>query len=567
MALPLGGPEGLRPLGAQDSALLETLLLEAPVGFAFYDTELRYRRINRVLAETNRLAIEAHIGYRPTQLLPEPLGGQVEEMLRRVLESGAVVADDDFSAQSPADGALRRWQSQWFPARSNDGEIIGVAVVVTDVTDRRQAEEALLRSGWRTARLQQATAELAGALTVAEVADVVARIGRTAIEADRSGVVLLDARTLSLVDAAQAGTTDSVDTGANAFNRLMGGEPLFSFPLPLARTALAAEAIRTRRPVYVGSSDAFVARFPDPDVVAWSQHTDERAWAVLPLIASGAPLGVLRFAFTSPRSLDAEDRVVLEALAGQCALAVERAQLLHRERATAQELQRSLLPGTLPQVEGVELAAVCRPGSMEARVGGDWYDAFRLPAGSLALVVGDVMGRGVAAAAGMGRVRTALRALALADSRPSAVLDGLDRLFTATEEAEQIVTLVYLVLDPATGEVVFGSAGHPPALLVPVAGAPRLLSDEEPASTPLGWPQPREERRVSLAPGDTILAYSDGLVESRARPIDEGIEQLVAVAASGPRSPVELLDRAVTELVGAGGANDDVTLVVLRRSR
>ena len=132
-------------------------------------------------------------------------------------------------------------------------------------------------------------------------------------------------------------------------------------------------------------------------------------------------------------------------------------------------------------------------------IGGDWYDAFRLADRRLAVAVGDVMGKGLTAAAGMGRVRNALRALALTDPRPAAVLGGLDRLFSATEQDEQVTTVAYLVIDPETGEGVLGNAGHLPALVLAAGRAPRF--DEVEAGTPLGWASPRQQHAFRLPPG------------------------------------------------------------------
>src|SRR5437868_12170087 len=140
-------------------------------------------------------------------------------------------------------------------------------------------------------------------------------------------------------------------------------------------------------------------------------QSDERAWVGLPLLAAGRALGALRFSFTRPQKISQEDGVFLEALAGQCALAVERATLFEREHKTAETLQRSLLPDRLPVIKGLQLAQRFRSGSRHVQVGGDWYDAFVLQDGRVAAVVGDVMGKGVKAAAGMGRIRNAMRAL------------------------------------------------------------------------------------------------------------------------------------------------------------
>ena len=218
-------------------------------------------------------------------------------------------------------------------------------------------------------------------------------------------------------------------------------------------------AITSRRPVLLESPDALRRHFEAEgvDVSLFLEHSDEKAWVGMPLLSSGASLGALRFSFTRPRQITEEERVFLEALAGQCALALERATLYEREHTTAETLQRSLLPDTLPTVPGMILEARCLPVTRNMEIGGDWYDAFRLPDGRLAVATGDVMGKGLTAAAGMGRVRNALRALALTDPRPAAVLSGLDRLFLATELAEQVTTVAYLVVDPLTGDGVAGT--------------------------------------------------------------------------------------------------------------
>jgi serine phosphatase RsbU (regulator of sigma subunit) len=298
-------------------------------------------------------------------------------------------------------------------------------------------------------------------------------------------------------------------------------------------------------------------------------HTDERAWVGMPLLAAGAALGALRFSFTRPRKITDEERVFLEALAGQCALAVERASMFEREHTTAETLQRSLLPDRLPSVPGIILDARYLPVTRNMEIGGDWYDAFRLPDGRLAVAAGDVMGKGLSAAAGMGRVRNALRALALTDPRPAAVLSGLDRLFNATELDEQVTTVAYLVFDPVSGEGLAGNAGHPPPLLMSRDAPPRLDLGE--GGTPLGWPSPRQQYVFRLPPGNTAVLYSDGLVENRRRGLDAGLDELVAVAAQvSPgvsEDPARLLSFLVDRMLTGYEQDDDVTVLVLHVPR
>ena len=303
--------------------------------------------------------------------------------------------------------------------------------------------------------------------------------------------------------------------------------------MPLSAPSLITAAIQARRPLLLESPAALRRQFEsEVDLTEFLAHTDEKAWVGMPLLSSGASLGALRFSFTRPRQITEEERVFLEALAGQCALALERATLYEREHKTAETLQRSLLPDSLPTVPGVMLAAKCLPVTRNMEIGGDWYDAFRLPDGRLAVAAGDVMGKGLTAAAGMGRVRNALRALALTDPRPAAVLAGLDRLFLATELEEQVTTVAYLVVDPVTGDGVAGNAGHLPPLLLSPDGQPRLESAE--GGTPLGWASPREQYPFRLPPGNTVVLYSDGLVENRKRGLDAGLNELVAVAGQAP---------------------------------
>jgi serine phosphatase RsbU (regulator of sigma subunit) len=336
--------------------------------------------------------------------------------------------------------------------------------------------------------------------------------------------------------------------------------------LTLESPSVMTKAIATRRPVLVEDPEDLRRQFEgeleiDPERVAAS---DERSWVGLPLLAAGAPLGALRFSFGRPRKITEEERVFLEALAGQCQLAVERAGLYEREHTTAETLQRSLLPDRLPSVPGLVLGAMYRPAK-KMEIGGDWYDAFRLADQRLGVAVGDVMGKGLTAAAGMGRVRNALRALALTDPRPAAVLGGLDRLFSATEEDEQVTTLAYLVIDPETGEGVLGNAGHLPALVLEAGCAPRFCEVEE--GTPLGVPSPRKQRKFSLRPGSTAVFYSDGLVENRKRGLDKGLEELAALAARADEGllarPERLLEYLVERMLAGHEQDDDVTVLVM----
>ena len=482
---------------------------------------------------------------------------RVEAAWRDCTRSGKVF-DSRYRVRSRT-GSYRHYDVRAVPIE-RDGKIIEWMGASTDVTAQREAEEMrgrlteqLSAAALRTARLQQATSMLAEALTIEQVVQVITEVGRSAIGAERSAVAILDTERLRLRTVNPAGLPNSPGAPGD--------------DIPLTVISVMTLAITTRRPVLMESPEAMRRHFDGEgvDLSLFLDNTDEKAWVGLPLLSSGASLGALRFAFTRPRQITEEERVFLEALAGQCALALERATLYEREHTTAETLQRSLLPDTLPTVPGFILEARCLPVTRNMEIGGDWYDAFRLPDGRLAVAAGDVMGKGLTAAAGMGRVRNALRALALSDPRPAAVLSGLDRLFLATELAEQVTTVAYLVVDPLTGEGVAANAGHLPPLLLSRDRPPRLDTTE--AGTPLGWASPRQQYAFSLPPGNTAVLYSDGLVENRKRGLDTGLDELVSVAAQAPpavtEDPAQLLNYLVDKMLTGYEQDDDVTVLVL----
>jgi len=486
---------------------------------------------------------------------------RVQRDWRESLRSGRIF-DDRFRMRTKA-GAYRHYDVRAVPIE-RDGKIAEWVGACTDVTSQREAEEMrgrlteqLSAAALRTARLQQATSMLAEALDVEQVVEVITEVGRTAIGALRSAVALLDEERLRLRVVNPDGLAPVGPDSADA-------------RLTLDTPSVMTRAIATRRPVLIPSPEELRRQF-EPDLAegagsgAIEDTGDERSWVGLPLLAAGAPLGALRFSFNRPRRITEEERVFLEALAGQCALAVERAEMYEREHNAAVTLQRSLLPDKLPDVPGLALDARYLPVTRNMEIGGDWYDVFWLPDRRLAVTVGDVMGKGLQAAAGMGRVRNALRALALTDPRPAAVLSGLDRLFSATELEEQVTTVSYLVIDPETGEGQAGNAGHLPTLLLTPGALPVL--DQAEAGTPLGWPSPRKQHAFRLPPGSTAVFYSDGLVENRVRGLDAGLDELVSIAAGAPEdlqdAPGRLLQYLLDHMLAGHEQDDDVTVLVM----
>jgi serine phosphatase RsbU (regulator of sigma subunit) len=294
----------------------------------------------------------------------------------------------------------------------------------------------------------------------------------------------------------------------------------------------------------------------------------ESAWAVLPLASRTRRLGALTLGFVDAEAHSADEQEFLLAFARQVAGALDRMQLLQQQRDTADVLAEALRPGPLPPVEWLTTHRVATT-SAGVEVGGDWAELIPLPGpdgvvNRVAVVLGDVMGRGARAATVMGQVRTQVRTLALVDPHPTAVLRGLDACARAGG-AEDLVTLFYGVLD-RDGRLLAASAGHLPPLTC--SGGPRYL--DVPPGVPVGVDgDPRTDvLDVRLAPGSGLVVFSDGLVETRSRSLTRGLEEVLghfgAVARGGP---AEIVGTLVERMVGEGSGtavDDDVTVLALR---
>ncbi|KUL42515.1 SpoIIE family protein phosphatase [Actinoplanes awajinensis] len=316
---------------------------------------------------------------------------------------------------------------------------------------------------------------------------------------------------------------------------------------------------------------------PDPDLLAdriaeataavkpvFATDGDPLGCTVLPLTARGRVLGTLAVRMaTDRRGVDAE-RAFLVDLADRAGLALENARLYEQERAIAQSLQRSLLAADVPGNDPrFTVETHYQAGGQDLEVGGDWFDAFLITPSKLALVVGDVVGRGLEAASTMGQLRSAIRALATGENGPARLLEGLDR-FCQRVESARMATVVYAEVDLESNELVYACAGHLPPLLHQPAGAAEFLMHAR--SGPLGSRAAdlrRTEHRVSLGPGSRLLLYTDGLIERRDRPIDRGFEVLNRTFSRLRGAPMKGLTAGLADtLVGREHA-DDVCLLCL----
>jgi GAF domain-containing protein/anti-sigma regulatory factor (Ser/Thr protein kinase) len=281
---------------------------------------------------------------------------------------------------------------------------------------------------------------------------------------------------------------------------------------------------------------------------------------VVPLVARGAVVGAVALGRRGDSPYSEQDRKMVEDVGARAAVAVTNARQFERERGTALMLQRSLLPQRMPRVPGITFAWRYLPAGEGTHVGGDWYDVIDLGAGRVALVIGDVMGRGLQAAAVMGQLRATARASASIDVSPAEVLVRLDRAVSGLEQS-QITTALFAVLDIPAATMTVASAGHLPPLIVRPDGRADYLEVEP--GPPLGSDMPDyPTTTVPLEPGSTLLLFTDGLVEDRARPVEVGMEAL-RVAAAGVANPEQLCERVLDALGRSQGHDDDTALLAV----
>jgi phosphoserine phosphatase RsbU/P len=279
----------------------------------------------------------------------------------------------------------------------------------------------------------------------------------------------------------------------------------------------------------------------------------------VPLVAGGDLVGVLHVGVLHTRRFTDNEVELLQLAADRAAMAVSALQA-QSERAAAREIQRSLVPGALPDISGVELAARYSPG--KDNVGGDWYDVFTLPTGELGIAIGDVAGHGLEAAVVMGRMRSSLRAYALESTDPAEVLRRLD-ISMHYFEPEAMATVLYAVFDPTRQTARISSAGHWPPVLASPGRAPSLVEMTPDVLIGAGYGIPRHSIRVEIAPGAVMCFYTDGLIERRDGSTDANIATLCESIFLGPPSAISSV--IIAALVGRRAMEDDVALLVFRR--
>ncbi|HEY2652366.1 MAG TPA: SpoIIE family protein phosphatase [Solirubrobacteraceae bacterium] len=362
---------------------------------------------------------------------------------------------------------------------------------------------------------------------------------RDALEVDTAAILLLDNETQELVARAAKGIEEEVERGVS---------------VPLGRGfagRIAAERIAIFLP------DVQKADIHNPLL----REKGIRSMLGVPLVVESELVGVLHVGSLHPREFGQKDLAVLQLAAARAAPGIERARLfsaLEHEHRVAMLLQRSLLPRALPDTIGMKVAARYLPARDE--VGGDWYDVIELPRGLVGLAIGDVVGHGVRAAALMGQLRTALHCYALEGHGPARTLELVDRFVQSMGEYA-MATAAYAVFDPETGRLNVATAGHLPPIRISDGQASVL--DLVPGAPLGGFPYGTcPERELSLSSGETIVLYTDGLVERRGAPLGEAIDRLAALLGKA-NSAEHACQLAIREMVPPEGLADDVAILAM----
>lgn len=528
------------------------------------------------LVEANRAPLEAAglelsdvVGKKFWDCFWWSYSPDVQQEIRGAVEraaSGELVRFD-VPVRVLADG--RMWiDFQIAPLRDDEGVITHLVPSGLDLSERKAAEleragllEAEHQARIRIELLERNATHLAATTTVGELASSVLNDVQSAL-----GIVVATLNILE-TDAIRTIPSPAVQAEAAVLGLLTGQDIRVELDAGLP----GPKAIRTNRTALLNTAEEIRTAFPDfADTLV---RLPVRSLIAAPLrSADGSVLGALVVASEQEQWLDEATVSLLQGIADQTGLALERAQLFEKvllareqEHAVAIRLQEALLPDQVINHVDLPIAASYRAASEVLAVGGDWFDTFMWPTGQVGIVVGDVVGHDLDATAAMGRIRAAMAALApLTEPRPAALLSALDHCATGLNGTD-FVTAACVVIDPKTGDVVYGSAGHPPPLIIAPDGTPTWLHAATTAPAGKFFRGSRREASVTIEPGAVLILYSDGLVERRGETMDVGLSRLAAAAVSLSATDVDAIpDQLIAALTVEQSAEDDIITIVAR---
>ncbi|MFF7125396.1 MULTISPECIES: SpoIIE family protein phosphatase [unclassified Streptomyces] len=550
----------------QDVALSERMVKQAPIGFAVFDTDLRYVSVNPALAKINGISAEEHVGRTVGEMLPLLDVDALEDAARRVMETGVPLVAQATIGRTPADpDEDHAWSLSLYRLEDSVGTVLGVAASVVDITEAYRGRIETENARRRLAVIADASARIGTTLELERTAFELAEVAVPAL-ADVAAVDLLDA----VVEGRPStlGPSESAVIRALALRAEQQSDAVRAADAP-GRIAtygpdrLVTECVRTGEAVlvpHVKDEDLpRIARSPEAAVLLG--RAGLHSYLAVPLIARGEVLGALDLKRTrNPAPFDEDDVLLARELAARAAVQIDNARWYQNARNTALTLQRSLLPSHPPVTTGLEVAYRYQPAGATSEVGGDWFDVIPLEGDRTALVVGDVMGSGISAAATMGQLRTATTTLASLGLDPALLLEHLDKTTSALDHS--IATCVYAVHDPHLRQCRIANAGHLPPARVRPGHPPELL--DLPTGVPLGVGGVEFSTvTVDFEPGDELVFYTDGLVETRRHSLDERLDFLLSLLGD-PARPLEEACDLLLRTLHHPDNHDDVALLIAR---
>lgn len=549
-------------------ALLDTLFATAPIGLAFYDSELRYVRINEALAEMHGSNPADNIGHTPERAVPD-VAPRVMAALRQVLETGEPIVDYPVSGEMPAaPGELRHWLASYYPVHDGNGHVLGIGAVVQETTERErllEAEQAARRRAEsaerRWAFLAEAGELLGSSLDYEETLRSLSRIVVPAL-ADWYALDLLE----------PDGTIRRLHVTHHDPERERLGWELARWRSRLDDPAGIGAVIRTGIPEHYPAvpDELLVSVAQSEEHLALMRGAGFRSGIVVPLVSGDRPLGALSLVSDGDRRFGEDDVELAGELARRAAAAVENARLYRERSQIARTLQASLLPPHLPAVPGFEVAARYRPAAAGVDVGGDFYDLFERSSGRWSAVIGDVCGKGADAAALTALARHTVRAAAIHEASPSGVLALLNEAILRERTDDRFCTVAYATLhaDGDAARAVVACGGHPLPLVLRAGGAVETVGCP---GTLLGVHREPDlsDRAVELGQGDALVLFTDGVADSPSRDgvlAPEELAEIVAGAAGLDAQAIADRIEGPLAAISERGTRDDAALLVLRRS-
>lgn len=571
-----GGPADFRDTNLRE--LVDWAIAQCAVVVALVDTQMRHLRLNAAMCRILGLRTEAEgLNTRLTDLTSTPATQSCVACARQVARTGK---PDVWRGIFRLPGQKRDHAVEVFlsPVKDPAGRVRGVLVIGFDVTEQHRARQ-------RLALVNEASTRIGSTLDMTRTAEELVEVAVPRL-ADLAIIDLLES-------VARGGepATGPVE-GSIPLQRLACGSVMPGIPEVVARPGQAvcypehspvAECLATGRAVSYSGTGQDVAQWAmvDASRAASIVRHGIRALMFVPVRARGATLGVAVFIrHQRPESFATDDLLLAEEIVARAGVCMDNARLYTREHATALALQHSLLQQRQPVQSAVEVATRYLPAHSGVTVGGDWFDVIRLSGSRVGLVVGDVAGHGIHAAATMGRLRTAVQTLADVDLEPEELLTRLDDVVArlASEQelsagaADLSATCLYAVYDPVSRCCTLARAGHPVPAVVTPGGTAEFL--DLPAGPPLGLGGlPFEETEIELPEGSLLVLYTDGLIESRQRDIDAGLSAMRKVLSdvhlTAPASPAACpaLDTVCDNLIDAllpEQAGDDAALLIAR---